>query len=213
MTKTLDFAALAASPLVPRPFDHVVVPGFLAAESVAAVLRDFPAITRPGSFPASISGGGEAFADLVAALSGEDMRRQVAAKLGIDLAGRPPTVTVRGRSKPGDGRIHVDSVAKLVTVLLYLEPDWQAAGGRLRLLAGPGDIDTYAVEIPPAPGLLLAFRNGPQAWHGHTPFEGVRRVLQLNYVTDAGVATRELARHRLSAWIKRSFSGGSGAFR
>ena len=60
----------------------------------------------------------------------------------------------------------------------------------------------------PMMGTLLAFRCGPNAWHGHHPFVGQRRTLQLNWVTDRGVVRREELRHRVSALAKRLFGGG-----
>ena len=66
-------------------------------------------------------------------------------------------ITVRGRSDGKDGRIHTDSATKIITLLLYLNPSWEAAG-RLRLLRGPDDLDDYAAEVPPLAGTMLAFR-------------------------------------------------------
>ena len=63
----------------------------------------------------------------------------------------------------------------------------------------------YAAEVPPDRGTLLLFLNGPTAWHGFEPFEGRRRVIQVNWVTDDSVVRREGSRHRLSAFMKRMF--------
>ena len=59
-------------------------------------------------------------------------------------------ITVRGQSDGKDGRIHTDSATKLITVLLYLNPGWEAAAGRLRLLRGADDLDDYAAEVAAA---------------------------------------------------------------
>ena len=50
---------------------------------------------------------------------------------------------------------------------------------------------------------MLIFKNEPNAWHGFHAFEGPRRVIQLNWVTDKGVVWREQTRHRVSAFFKR----------
>jgi hypothetical protein len=126
-------------------------------------------------------------------------------KLGVDLTGRPTTATVRGISKAADGKIHTDSKTKLVTVLLYMNRGWESTHGRLRVLHDANDLQNYAAEVPPDRGTLLIFKNGPTAWHGFEPFEGPRRVIQVNWVTDASVVRRESARHRLSAFTKRLF--------
>jgi len=56
--------------------------------------------------------------------------------------------------------------------------------------------------VPPVEGTLLAFRRCETSFHGHKPFTGERRVVQLNWVRGSGFAWRESARHRVSAWIK-----------
>jgi SM-20-related protein len=57
--------------------------------------------------------------------------------------------------------------------------------------------------VSPQFGTVVAFKNGPTAWHGHAPFEGVRRALQLNYVVDEAAVRRSERRHGLSALVKR----------
>ena len=73
---------------------------------------------------------------------------------GIDLANRPPTLTVRGRARTKDGQIHIDSKTKLITVLIYFNRRWGTAGGCLRLLRSPDDIEDVIVEVPPESGTL-----------------------------------------------------------
>ena len=68
--------------------------------------------------------------------------------------------------------------------------------------AAPTDLDDVIAEVPPDEGTLLIFRNDPNAWHGFHAFEGPRRVIQLNWVTDMGVVRREQTRHRISAFFK-----------
>ena len=77
------------------------------------------------------------------------------------------------------------------------------------MLNGPGDLEDYAAEVPPEAGTLVAFRCSEQAYHGHRPYVGQRRSIQLNWVTDAAVLKREMKRHRLSAWTKRVLDLGS----
>src|SRR5439155_15583355 len=91
----------------------------------------------------------------------------------------------------------------IITVLLYLNPQWEQAGGRLRLLRSATDLDNYFEEVPPAEGTLLAFQRTDNSWHGHKPFIGERRVIQLNWVTGQWRERFEILRHRGSAWVKR----------
>src|SRR3989304_5300202 len=60
----------------------------------------------------------------------------------------------------------------------------------------------------PDEGTLLAFRRSDNSFHGHKSFVGERRVIQFNWVTDAGVVARERLRHRVSAWFKGLGPGG-----
>jgi SM-20-related protein len=83
-----------------------------------------------------------------------------------------------------------------------MNPVWEHPDGRLRLLRGPDDLDDYAIEVTPLAGTMVAFRRSSHSFHGHRPHLGERRVLQLNWVTDAAIVRRELRRHRWSARLK-----------
>ncbi len=207
---SLDTQRFADTPLERAPFDHLIVPGFLRPQACESLDAAFPAIGRGGSFPADSLDCGPAFSAFLDELRGPELTAAVAAKFGIELMGRPVMVTLRGRSRAKDGRIHTDSTSKLITALIYMNPHWDSPEGRLRLLRGPHDIEDYAAEVPPERGTLLAFRCGPRAYHGHKPYVGQRRSVQINWMTDEAVMRRELGRHGLSAWIKRLFGFGAG---
>jgi len=204
----IDLATFAATPLARVPYDHLIVPGFLRPEAIAPIDADYPRIAKPGSFPVSELRFGPAFASLVEEIRGPEMRDAFAAKFGVDLSGRPTVVTVRGRCRAKDGRIHTDTASKIITVLIYMNTEWSDAGGRLRVLRSGDDLEDYAAEVPPAAGTLLAFRRSDRSWHGHRGFVGERRVIQLNWLTDMATARRETRRHRLSAWVKKLAPAG-----
>lgn len=202
----LDLSALRRTPVNPDPFDHVVVAHFVPPDTLGGVLADLPPIEKGGSFPPGSLRLGPAAARLVRELEGPAMREAIAERFGLDLDGAPTMLTLRGRTREKDGRIHCDSTAKRVTVLIYLNPATRAFAdhqGCLRLLRGPDDLEDFAVEVPPVNGTLLAFPNGPAAWHGHPAFVGPRYSIQLNYMTTDQTARAELRRHRLSALLKR----------
>lgn len=199
----LDFDAFEGVPLCREPFDHLVVPGFLTPEGLQGAREDFPAIARAGLFPLSALTYGPRFATLIDAIQGPALTAAFSRKFGLDLSGHPLMVTVRGRCRRKDGRIHTDTETKIVTALLYLNPAWRDGGGRLRLLRGPGDLDDMIAEVPPDGGTLIAFRRSENSWHGHEPYQGERRYVMFNWMTDDAAAERELARHRASARIKR----------
>lgn len=202
----LDFDALRAAPLASDPFPHLVVPGFVPPAALAAVVADLPDIASGGSFPTESLRLGPQARALMQEMAGPVLRDAIAARFGLDLDDAPTMVTLRGRSREKDGRIHCDSTAKRVTVLLYLNPasaEWASKGGSLRLLRGGEDIEDYAVEVPPTDGTMLVFPNGPATWHGHKQHVGRRYVIQLNYMTADAAARSELRRHRISAFLKR----------
>ncbi len=199
----IDLEALAAAPLNREPFQFVVVRDFVRPKALPAVMEAFPPIERPGSFPLERLRYGEAFARLVAELQAPAFREAVERKFDLDLSGRPFMITVRGQCRSRDGQIHTDSRTKIVTALLYLNPSpWTARGGRLRMLRSADDLEDMIAEVPPEGGTLLMFRRSDNSYHGHLPYEGPRRTLQMNWVTDQAVLERELKRHSLSSWVK-----------
>ncbi len=202
----LDYAALRAAPLASDPFPHLLVPDFLPPEALRAVAADLPPIGKGGSFPPDSVRLGPAARALMAEMEGPELRAIIAERLGLDLSDAPSMLTLRGFTGPRDGRIHCDSLAKRVTVLLYLNQAsdaWAQHEGCLRLLRGPDDLEDYAAEVPPVNGTLLVFPNGPTTWHGHKTFVGPRYSIQLNYMTTDAKARSELRRHRISAFVKR----------
>ncbi len=204
--EVLNPDALRAARLVAEPFPYLIIDNFIRPEVLADVVGSFPHISRRGSFPPEAVSYSGRFATLMDEMHSPELRDLVGERLGLDLEGRPPMVTVRGHTGKKDGRIHTDSKSKLVTVLLYLNPGWSAPEGRLRLLYDDHDLDRYAAEISPDAGRCLIFKVTPNCWHGHEPFVGERRTIQLNYVTSEEVRERDLKRHQFSAFLKRLFS-------
>ena len=204
--QVLNARALREAPLVAEPFPYLVVDNLIRPEVLAEVVESFPRIDKRGSFPPEAVSCSGRFATLMQELHSVELRDLIGERLGMDLKDRPPMLTVRGRTGKKDGRIHTDSKSKLVTVLLYLNRGWSAPEGRLRLLYNDHDLTRYAAEISPDAGRCLIFKVTPNCWHGHEPFEGERRTIQLNYVTSEEVRERDLKRHRFSAFLKRLLS-------
>ncbi len=199
----IDVEAVRNATVAREPFPWFVVPGFVKREALEAINADFPAVAHAGSFPLPTLNYGPAFRAFMDAIRGPEFKGAVAAKLGMDLSARPDMVTVRGLSAERDGQIHTDSTTKLVTVLIYMNGKWEAPGGRLRLLRSPDNLNDVIAEVPPDEGALLVFENKPNAWHGFEAFAGRRRVIQLNWVTNARVVWWEQTRHKVSALFKR----------
>jgi SM-20-related protein len=200
---TLDLERLESTPLTLEPFPYLVVPEFVRMEAREAINNDYPRVSKPGSFPLSEVSFGRKFQEFIDDLNSPDFRRAFERKFSVDLESRPTMITVRGRCSEKDGKIHTDSKTKIITLLIYMNSNWESAGGRLRLLRSSTDLDDMILEVPPVEGTLLAFKRSDNSWHGHKPFTGDRRVVQFNWVTSEEVVRREQGRHRFSATMKK----------
>tara|TARA_Y100000031_G_C8208401_1_gene379704 strand:- start:549 stop:1172 length:624 start_codon:yes stop_codon:yes gene_type:complete len=199
----LDMNALAAAPVAVDPFKYFVATDLLDPETLKEIQVDFPEIDAPGIFPLSDLTYGPAFRTLINEIRSSELESVMARKFEIDLADKPLMITVRGRCQEKDGRIHTDTESKLVTVLLYLNDIWDKGGGRLRFLHGPDDVTDAIAEVPPNGGTLVAFRRSDLSYHGHESYVGQRRYVMFNWMSTEAAAQRQIARHHLSATIKR----------
>ena len=134
VNEIFDLQALRAAPLERDPYEHLVLPRFVKTEALRRINSDYPRISQSGSFPLNSVKFGPGFKAMVDALESEDFCKAFEEKFGVELSNRPTTITVRGRCGSHDGKIHNDSTSKIITVLLYMNPEWDNSGGRLRLL-------------------------------------------------------------------------------
>ena len=199
----LDLEALKATLPKTDPYNYLVVPNFVPGDALTQVVADFPTIDTRGSHPPSELDIHGRFADLLEEMNGPAFQALIEQKFNVDLSDRPTMFTVRGRCHKSNGKIHTDTESKIITVLLYLNEPWEADGGRLRILRGPDDLNDAVDEVPPHGGTLLVFKRSENSWHGHEPFEGVRRAIQMNWVRDDATVAGEQRRHRWTALLKR----------
>jgi len=199
----IDYQNLLDAELKIAPFEYIVVPNFVKAPHLKSVAKDFPKINLRGSFPLDTVESGPEFAQLITELKGDKFRKFVEDKFCVDLSGRPVMITARGRCENKDGQIHIDSKGKLVTVLVYMNEEWPHTGGRLRFLKNEHDMEDYVEEVIPMAGTMIIFRCTDNAWHGHNPFEGPRKAIQLNWVIDDAYLNKERFRHKISAFFKK----------
>lgn len=202
----LDDDALNNGKVIDEPFPYLIIDNVIRKEILADVVSGFPSIDKRGSFPLDALTCSGPFAVLLQELQDLKLRDLIGEKFGMDLHDRPPMITLRGHTSEKDGSIHVDSKSKLITVLLYLNLNWKAEGGRLRLLYNKKDLDPYAAEVSPEAGRCLIFKVTDNCWHGHAPFVGERHSIQLNYVTSEEARDRHVNNHRFSAFWKKLFS-------
>ena len=66
----IDLEAFRAAALVTDPFDYVCVPGFIRADALEAIHRDYPRLSQPGSIPLGIFPHGPVFQSLIDELRG-----------------------------------------------------------------------------------------------------------------------------------------------
>lgn len=204
----LNLDALRAASLETDPYMFTIVPGFLSADSIRSISATYPNIEKGGSYPIESLDESMTIKEVIQELDGPEFQKAIEDKFAIDLEGRPKMYSLRGYTRAKDGRIHTDSKDKIITVLLYLNEDWNQEGGRLRILRNGTDVDDYVAEVPPDNGTLLVFLRSDNSWHGHHPFEGQRRSLQMNWMTSEGSKGWHKIRHSLSAAVKKLTTAG-----
>jgi hypothetical protein len=189
-----------------RPFDFLVAQGQLPAAAADALARDFPRYASAGFFPYDSADCGPALVECIEALTAPAFARALGDKLGISsLENYPTLVTLCRLLNKRHGTIHTDSRSKVATALLYLEPEWtHGSAGALRFLSRIDSIDALvAPEVAPVYGTLAAFRRADDSFHGHLPFEGERRVVQVAWLTSREEIERKTRRGRFSRLLKK----------
>jgi SM-20-related protein len=204
----LDLGPLRAAALRTEPYPYVIAGGCLCREALPALRRDFPDLRQTGFHPIDAFVPQGAFAALLRELEGPEVAAAVGEKLGADLLPLPRLITVRRLSAAHEGRPHTDGASKVATLLVYLHQGWSSPDGRLRILRGPDGFDGFAEEVSPEEGNVLAFLRSDRSWHGHTPFVGERRVVQVAWLRDASELERKRRRHSMTRLLKMLLSWG-----
>ncbi|ACA16334.1 conserved hypothetical protein [Methylobacterium sp. 4-46] len=202
----LNVDAVRAAPLAREPYSYILGQGVLRPEAVEELRRDFPDIAKPGYLTVDEVQLKGRFKDLIEELESDEFSAVMSEKFGLDLVACPRLTTIMKRSQPKYGAIHTDGPSKVMTLLVYMNDAWEApAGGRLRVLYDGQKFEPYAVEVPPTMGTLFAFLRADNSWHGHHPFEGERRVVQVAWVRDAAELERKRKRNRTAQFLKGIF--------
>jgi len=203
---SLNIQKFLDQPLNTDPYEFMAVEGFVGHKTLNAARAQYPEVPGPGSHPSPGLKIEPEFQALVDELNGPDFKSAVEKKFNVDLTGRPTMYTVRGFCRKRDGKIHTDSTTKIITVLIYMNDDnWDNSGGRLRILRSGDNLEDFAAEVEPKGGTMIIFRRSDTSWHGHHPYEGPRRAIQLNWVTDQAVVDHEQNRHGFSSKLKKLF--------
>ena len=198
----LQLDRLAERPTATSPFPHLTAEGLLPEDAKADLARDFPDESQAGFFPVEQLSYGPSFARLLEDLRAPEFSRIVGEKLDRDLVDRPKMIVVRKWSAAKDGRPHTDGEDKVATALVYLNDDWASEGGALRFLASSDMDGPGTAPIPARYGGFAAFARADDSWHGHKPFTGERRVVQVFWLRDEAAAARKAKRHRRNNFFK-----------
>jgi len=96
------------------------------------------------------------------------------------------------------------ALRELATLLVYLNEAWTDTGeGRLRVLRSDKDFNDYTSEISPVVGSVFGFRRAANSWHGHLPFTGERRVVQITWLTDESKVVHKRRVGKFSRFVKK----------
>jgi len=202
LQKIINIKALQDTELKKAPYPHLVIQDFLNQDQLENLVKAFPDIKHRGSIPADSIQCKDLFKNLIQELEGDELRSTISEKFSVDLKSKPTMLTLRGNTTLKDGRIHTDSKSKIITVLVYMNPEWDFEGGRLRILKNNNSLENYTDEIIPKAGTCVMFEVTDNCWHGHTKYDGKRLSLQLNYLKGSGALNKHLNHHRITAWFK-----------
>lgn len=184
----LELDRLASAKVETDPFTYLVVPKFLSAEGIERVIADFPRIDGPRNHEVGSAPHGPAFDQLLEELAAPELARMLAEKFDYPgLENLPQNVSVRAECEHSDGNVHTDHWSKCVTMLVYANRGFEGDGGRLRMCRSK-DVEDYAAEVAPVEGTMLAFRRSPRSFHGHLPYVGTRRVVQVSWLQSSALA-------------------------
>jgi len=193
------------------PYNFLVGDNFIQPTAVDPLKADYPDLKEPGFFTETdiserVHG---AFAKLLQDLKSPEVSKIVSEKLDIDLVDKPKMITIRKISAAKDGRIHTDGKSKLATMLIYFNRAWPAgAAGTVRVLRDEHDFESTVAQVPPLMGNFLGFLRADNSWHGHLPYEGERKVVQITWLeSEADVERKKrdnaLAQALKGLWPKR----------
>jgi SM-20-related protein len=199
----VNVEAVRNAPRSQEPFDYFLGSGLLKDEAIPELKRDFPEIDKPGYLTVNEVQLKGKFKTLIDELESPEFTEEISKKWGQDMHPYPRLTTIMKRSQPKYGAIHTDGPSKVMTMLVYMNDDWGTDdGGRLRVLYDGEHFEPYAVEVPPVMGTVFGFLRSDKSWHGHRPFSGERKVVQIAWVRNAEELERKKSRNKVAQFFK-----------
>lgn len=193
-----------------QPFPFMIAHGQLPDEARGDLERDFPRYSGAGFFPYDPADCGPAVNVLVDNLTTSAFADTIGQQLGIENLGEYPTLVTLCRSlNRRHGTIHTDSKSKVATALLYLNSQWpDTSDGCLRFLNSIDNIDDLAApELKPLYGEFAVFKRAENSFHGHLPYQGERRVIQVAWLASQEDVLRKTKRGKFSRLFKKLAGG------
>jgi hypothetical protein len=183
-----DADGLAARFAAARPFRHVVIDGFFAAEAADALLREFPpfdakfAVNEAGdvgnkAVVERIRGIGPAYAALDDLIQSPGFLALVGRITGIPGLLYDPWYFGGGTHENREGqdldphidfnRHPVERTHRRLNLIVYLNPEWHDAwGGSLEIHRDPRAADNEVKLITPLFNRCVIFETNEISWHG-----------------------------------------------
>lgn len=201
--RTIDLEALKRAQVSREPYPHFSGGGILKPEAIDVLERDFPQLKNAGYLTLrEITPEGE-FATFLDELAGAEVADAVSNLLQFDLRDRPRLITIMRHCPKRAGRIHTDGKVKLATMLVYFNRTWPAgSAGAVRVLRREDNFEDYVAEVVPTMGNFLGFLRSDSSWHGHLPFEGERKVVQITWLESEEAVERKKRNNALAQALK-----------
>src|SRR5262245_31821391 len=132
-----------------EPYPYFLGADFLRQEAIDDLRRDFPDIRKPGYLTVDEVALKGQFKTLIDELEGPELTEVLSQRFGKNLHSHPRLTTIMRRSQAKYGAIHTDGASKVMTMLVYMNDEWEKdEGGRLRVLYDEKNYEPYAVEVP-----------------------------------------------------------------
>lgn len=202
----LDRATGPDALIASDPFNFIIASDTLELAQKPMLQATFPTEKQAGYFPLREDQEGTPIGELVKEITAPRVADTLGQKLGIEKLSQYPTLVTLSRTlNHRHGKIHTDSDSKIATALIYVNDDWKAGSeGCLRMLKSPDDMDAVvAPEVRPIFGNFVIFKRADNSYHGHLPYEGERRVVQIAWVKSQADIDRKTKRGRVSGFVKR----------
>ena len=205
----LDLTRFSAAKRKSEPFHHFLGDSLLRSEAIDVVDRDFPKLKNAGYLTLrEIEPEGE-FKTFLDELQSRELSAAVSELLEFNLVDRPTLITIMRWCPKRAGRIHTDGKSKLATMLVYFNREWTAGhAGAVRALNSPDDVEDVVTEVEPLMGNFFGFLRSDNSWHGHLPFEGERKVVQITWLESEEAVERKRRNNALAQTLKSLWGGG-----